>query len=313
MRYQEIFYALWDGTRWSAPVRLTNNQRPDGMPAVAGDASGATLAWIQDGDGDAATRQDWKIAVTHWSLSTGAWTTVQLLTYRPDVMNAQVAVARRSGQAALAWTVDEDGNVATSTDRYIVLAQCPSPCTGIRYNALPLGADSPSGALTPSGGALAFLVRRDPQGRELAAGLGNAATVWVAHYITGSSGLTWEVTPIRDSSGNAVRGEDPVVRRAGATGELLVAFRRFGKAGTTAALGQVALSRIEPGHGVTPPVYLASDATQKWQLAMEVDSATNEAVVLSVARGGRPGRQEMAHGRQPCPWRRMRRPLRRSP
>lgn len=76
---QEIYYAYWDGAAWSAPIQLTDDALSDGRAALAGDALGATLAWVKDTDGTTATRADWRIAVTQWQTATLQWSEVELL------------------------------------------------------------------------------------------------------------------------------------------------------------------------------------------------------------------------------------------
>jgi hypothetical protein len=70
---QEIYTAYWNGAAWGAPQRLTNDTLSDGRAAMAGDALGATLAWVRDTDGDISTRADWRIAVMHWNTATLQW------------------------------------------------------------------------------------------------------------------------------------------------------------------------------------------------------------------------------------------------
>lgn len=78
IQHQEIFYATWDGTTWSAPVRLTDDDLPDGRPTVAGDLNGFSLAWVRDvPGGSAAARRH--IAARSWNVTSGAWTPLQLL------------------------------------------------------------------------------------------------------------------------------------------------------------------------------------------------------------------------------------------
>lgn len=71
---QEIFFARWNGTNWSAPQRLTNNTVADGRAAIAGDERSATLAWVHDFDGDLATHTDARIMALHWNPAINRWT-----------------------------------------------------------------------------------------------------------------------------------------------------------------------------------------------------------------------------------------------
>ncbi len=80
---QEISYAFWNGATWGPAQRLTSDTVADGRAAIAGDEFGATLAWVRDIDGNAATRQDWRIAVTQWDAAAKTWMAIDLLDARP--------------------------------------------------------------------------------------------------------------------------------------------------------------------------------------------------------------------------------------
>jgi hypothetical protein len=105
----EIYYAIYHGSQWSAPIRLTNDMLPDGHAAIAGDDQGITLAWMQDGDGDLTTSLDWRIAVRDWNPANGSWTELVLLNGSlSPAANYQVSADRQVvaavSQRALAWT-----------------------------------------------------------------------------------------------------------------------------------------------------------------------------------------------------------------
>ena len=125
LKHMEIYAAYFDGATWSAPERLTADELPDGNPVLAGDALGATLAWVHHTDGDLSTPGGTVLAVRHWDGVT--WSPVELLDGRqketganPVVTggressaNSQPSLARTvvDGQPeiALAWTYEQNG------------------------------------------------------------------------------------------------------------------------------------------------------------------------------------------------------------
>ncbi len=285
LKWQEIYYATWNGSQWGQPVRLTNDQLPDGQAAIAGDSQGITLAWVNDADADLATHTDWRIVVRQWD--TSSWNTAVLLNgHLNNAANYQVSADRQVVQGVsrqvLAWTVDTDGNLATSGDRWVTVFDW----NGTNWvkdptNTLPLHSDSPSVAYIPGGQdlALAFL-RRTPDGSGNYAGMGNTAHLWSAYRTFGGS---WGKFVVADEAGQPVRAEQPQVD-VSATGEALIILRRFGTVATNGELGQVALTRLMPTGQAYPPLYLTDDARQHWQAALGINKSTHEAVLLNVGR-----------------------------
>ena len=291
---QEIFYAVWNGTQWSAPTRLTNDGVSDGQAAFAGDDFGATLAWIRDTDGALATRQDVRIAVQDWNAAGSISGTMTVLSSTLNSMASQVTVARSSiggtSRRALAWITDLDGDVTTGNDREIAIADwngskwtVAMPTIAVLMNA----PEAPSLALAPGSQDLylTFIERRkDPSGVD--SGLGNNSVLWTARR-TGSS---WQASAVLDEQGQRVRAERPQISIS-ASGEPLVAFRRFGKVGTNAELGQLALTRLASNGSASAPLYLTDEGRQHWQQSIAINSASEQAVVLSVGRGASGGAQ----------------------
>lgn len=290
LRSQELFAAEWDGAAWSEPARLTNDELPDGRPALAGGSTGLTLAWVHNPSGDASNRTQSRIAVREWA--GGAWGPTELLNAADangPGSNTQVSVARVEAgcpvgcafyqrRVALAWTFDADGDDTTGADRRIALAT-RLPGSGAAWELieaprLPAGADSPSVALsTRPGGSpdliqLAFTVPPTDEGDGRLISLSDKAEVWAAEAY--DLGAGWEVEPRRllDEAGMAVRGERPLARSRGS--EALVIFRRFSGRGDTGSLGQLAMSQLRRGdtgfaEGVSAPQYLTSGYNQHWQ------------------------------------------------
>lgn len=287
LKQQEIYYATWNGSQWSQPARLTNDELPDGQAAIAGDNEGITLAWMRDVDGNVATRTDWRIAVQQWDATNNNWSAVTLLNgHSSNAANYQVTADRQIAQnisrQVLAWTVDTDGELGTTGDRWLTIFEW-NGSTWVKdpTNTLPLASDSPSIAYLPGGQdlALAFLRRvNDASGSD--GGLGNNARLWSARRTQGSGWTKFEVV---DENNEQVRAEQPQVA-VGSNGEALIIFRRFGAVATYGELGQVALTRLQANGQAYPPLYLTDEPRQHWQLALGVDQATNDAVLLHVGR-----------------------------
>lgn len=196
-------------------------------------------------------------------------------------LNAQVSVARRDGQVALAWMLDPDGNASTGDDRVIAIAdRRPDGWRIETPAALPRGADSPSVAWRGDDELLlAFLVRGDVAGGLPDPGYGNRAILWAARR----TGSAWQTAVVRDQAGAPARAEAPSLATA-SSGEALLLFRRFGEGSANAYLGQMALAQLAAGSLASQPLDLTRDAYQHWQPALAVNQATSQAQVLQVSR-----------------------------
>lgn len=285
LKHQEIYYASYNGSQWSAPQQLTNDDLPDGQAALAGDNQGVTLTWMTDTDGNLATRLDWRIAVRDWNGS--SWNTVELLNGSTvDASNYQVSVDRQevtgNSQRVLAWTVDGDGDLGTTADRHIEVFDWDG-ATWVKdaTNTLPLRSESPQVAFIPGGQDiyLAYIVRNNDKSGS-SGGLGNLG---VLHTARRSDGSGWSKYPVLDEHGDALRVEDPRLD-VSPDGEALVIMRRFGAVSTHGELGQVAYSQLMDTGEAYPPIYLTDEARQHWQPALGINQASSQAVFLNVNR-----------------------------
>jgi hypothetical protein len=287
LKRQEIYYATYNGSAWSAPIRFTNNLLPDGQAAIAGDDQGITLAWLQDTDGNLATRLDWRIAVREWNPAGNTWTSLILLNgSASNASNYQVRVDRQEvasvSQRVLAWTVDTDGNLGTTGDRSIVVfdwdgAMWKKDTT----NSLPIRVDSPQVDFIPGGQDLflAYLVRNnDTSGSN--GGQGNLGVLQTARR---NFGGLWSKFAVLDENGDPVRAEQPRLD-VGSDGQALVLVRRFGDPSTNGELGQIAYSPLKDTGQAYPPLYLTDEAQQNWQPAVAINQDNLEAVFLNVGR-----------------------------
>ncbi|MBM4429400.1 MAG: hypothetical protein FJ026_03505, partial [Chloroflexi bacterium] len=87
---QELYYAHWDGVRWTTPARLTHDALPDGRAALASDPlhGQALLAWVHDGDGSPESKGDWDLHYMVWDAN--GWSTPAPLAADPAVAALEV-------------------------------------------------------------------------------------------------------------------------------------------------------------------------------------------------------------------------------
>ncbi len=297
VQHQEIYYALYDpNSGWGAPQRLTNDAVADGMPAMAGDVDGLTLAWDTDTGGVISNTLDVRVSVVNYNLDpasrAGSWGSIVQL--GGSGMDGEVSVARGSARVCelcpyyplgrvLAWTEDGDGKLATNSDRRLVVADWSGSDDNYTLTSpaiLPAGAGAPTLAMIPPNGdvALAFLARgKEPDGAT-DTGVGTQMALWTAQRTAG----TWDANPLMDN-GSAVYGDEPKMA-VNSDGEKLILFRRFGAFGTPAYLGQLALAQSPAGMSAyQPPLYLTEDWQIHWQPAVAVDPLSGQLHALDVA------------------------------
>jgi predicted outer membrane repeat protein len=291
----EIYVAFFDGSAWGDPIRLTTDALPDGNPTLAGDANGATLAWVRHVDGNLSAAGGTVIAVQHWDGL--AWTAMELLTgadtttgvnpvtdtTRTSAANRQPSLARASlgaaSEIALAWTYEDAG-----VSRVAVAHSRAQAGLWFMLDTSTLPAQSSAPAVTvPTGQAeqveIAFTVApADTDGASQSAG--NMAHVWTARLRDLDTSTSVQATPLRDDKGAPVFGEKPELQLATA-GERLLTFRHFGKPGTDSAWGQLAVTRAAGGSSFAAPLNLTS-GEQHWLGAATVNRSTNQLALLGV-------------------------------
>jgi parallel beta-helix repeat protein len=116
--HQEVVYTYWNGQKWLGPFHLTDDTVADGMPALFGTSTGASLVWTRDGDGDWTTRQDWKIAYTVWDDKDRSWSSIELLDASQGTQ--EIVTAHQAG-------LDLESSSEIGTNAYIrrVCSTCP--------------------------------------------------------------------------------------------------------------------------------------------------------------------------------------------
>lgn len=279
LSHQEIYYARWDGTRWLPSQRLTNDFAADGLATLAGDASGATLAWTRDSDGDMATTLDSVIAVSDWNRATLVWDAPTYLSAGDGAavvtaaaqaagataaagMNYDVAIDRKyyagldRSRTVLALTFDADGDFNTGDDRTVRIFQRdfdavqvnpqplpPKEWALVNPQPLPPRIQMPSIVLDRgnlNAIKLAFVQADAIDAQGGVAGIDQPGTLWSADLRRANGGWQTSAAPLLDQ-GAVVRGEEPHLL-SGPDGAGSLVFRRFDAASETASIGQIALS-----------------------------------------------------------------------
>lgn len=187
---QDIAFARWDGSQWSAPGRLTQDAQADGTVALAydADAQNAVAVWLHDAnsDHDIATRTQWRLDYAVFNEADGQWSSPAVVpgtdTGAADQMPAVAFDAAGSG--LLLWARDGDGvffqslgavangtNVSyENTDAEIMWSRWTGTAWSAPAALTTTDAASdlfPAVAVIPSGGFAAVWVKKDAAGAAL--------------------------------------------------------------------------------------------------------------------------------------------------
>ena len=110
----DLYYSEFDGAGWSAPTKLTdNNSVYEFAPDIASDGTNITVAWVENSENDCFALSGTNSIYTktngdNWANTTKAATGLGCVT--------SAGVTYMDGAAAVAYTVDTDGNVETTGD-----------------------------------------------------------------------------------------------------------------------------------------------------------------------------------------------------
>ena len=119
----EIAYAVWDGSAWSAPAFLTNNNALDHGPLLArGADEKPLLVWRQNPAGEVlgSPAAPDTFYTTTWDGS--AWSAEQVLLANAAGVMSLSAARQSDSVMAVAYASDTDGDLATNTDQEIYLS-----------------------------------------------------------------------------------------------------------------------------------------------------------------------------------------------
>jgi len=127
---QEIEFSRWDGSAWSTPAGVTNDNLLDGAPQVAWTGDGKGLAvWQRLNDTlpitatwDITTARKIEIATATYDPVAGTWTPVTLLTNNMALDMTPQLVRNSAGDLLAAWRRNDAGLLSgtiTDTDRIV--------------------------------------------------------------------------------------------------------------------------------------------------------------------------------------------------
>jgi hypothetical protein len=175
---QEIAFSRWDGSAWSVPAAVTDDDKLDGAPQVAWAAGGEGVAvWQRLNETlpitatfDVTTAKKIEIATAVYSPTLGTWSPVSLLTNNAALDITPHLAANGAGTLLAAWRQNDAGllsGTVTDTDRIVAAF----------YDA---GWAAPAVAVDGIPGLV-----------DLAAGYGNdAATIAFTRYFTPTGSVT---------------------------------------------------------------------------------------------------------------------------
>ena len=106
---QEVVYAQFDGTAWSAPVRLTSNEQPDGNVSVAHSSDGHGMSmWVTNTSGGIQALDGNEIAYSVFDGS--SWTSMSNLTADSAGDRSVDVTYLPDGHAVAAWIHEVSAN-----------------------------------------------------------------------------------------------------------------------------------------------------------------------------------------------------------
>ena len=100
----DIFYARWNGTKWSNPTNLSNNERLSLHPRIAIDSIGQVhVTWM---DGDAEGESD----ILHSQLVESVWSTPRNISNLKGVSQRPQIEVDATGAVHIIWYANPDGS-----------------------------------------------------------------------------------------------------------------------------------------------------------------------------------------------------------
>ena len=174
----EIRYSLWNGTVWSTPADITNDNLLDGAPQINWAGNGQGIAVWQrltsslpaTATLDAATMQKVEIATSSYNPTTKSWTPISLLTSNNALDMAPLLARNPNGGLLAVWRQNQSGQVGGD-------ATHPDQIMAAFYN-------NSWGSAQAAVGNVAGLF-------ELAVAYGNnAATIAFSRYLTPTGSIT---------------------------------------------------------------------------------------------------------------------------
>lgn len=282
----EIYSAVWNGTRWTTPMAVTNNDHADGRAALAvrPQSGQAIAAWVEATEMSSIGAPTGVLRIYYSIFDGEGWSTPAPIDATSGAFDYAVALSfDADGNAWAVWVRDTDRNLMTFADRQLVIARW----SGGRWGLSTPIPNTPPGAFAPS-------LAVDEQGRPLVvftvpptfpdgspgSGVGNRSTLWSAF----NRGRIWEVGRVADG----LYAEQPVAQVA-ADGQAIVMFRGFSPDGSVhkdgdlaTAVANLGATRLEWG-----AEYLTEDGQTNWQTAFALAPGARQQFVVNVKQDSR--------------------------
>jgi hypothetical protein len=280
LRGFELRYSIWNGTEWTEPILLTDDDlgpdgeqgRYDGRPVLAADpqSPSALLVWLRDDGDPIAVDEEAFPALFYAFYSDDGWTAPQRLDPASQSIDFQASVHYDpDGVPGVAWIRDLDADLETDDDRLLMFARfdfdvwSPEPVLDAGR-----GPWTPSLAFDRNGNPLiayvlpSEVVDPETQISTLLGGDGNFSRLVVAFQRDAG----WNFEPM----GKSVFAERPIVR-VNCDNLAIVMFRHFGfqHGGETGNLAAAVADMNNPASAWTYDL-LTDDNRLNWQAAFDV-------------------------------------------
>lgn len=283
----EIYYAIWDGSNWSTPALVTNDETFDTFPMLTSDPSTgrALLVWSRM-DTSPVTVELRNLKLAYALFDGSEWDEPAFV--EPETSTLGMLPSPRfagDGSAHVVWVRDADGDFSTRGDRSLALSTlgqsgwtAPELIPG-----LPLDPYSPSLAFDSNNRpAVSFVVpAMDPETDLPSGGDGNNSKLWLARR----SNNGWQGYSVSEFVGSEVFAERPVLNIT-EEDKAVIAFRWFGLEGDTRAIG--CLGAVVADLIPTTPTWsigeLNNDGLINWETAFAYDPSSKESFVINAAQ-----------------------------
>jgi PKD repeat protein len=116
----EIQYTLWNGSNWSTPNFITQDNNCEMYPSVAFLENGDAVCVFTKTPENVTGLEDFynqtEIAYSRYDHTTGSWSDSQIIYTTPELMDSYPVIASDGNHAVVVWTCDKDGNMFTVND-----------------------------------------------------------------------------------------------------------------------------------------------------------------------------------------------------
>ena len=122
LAHQDIVYSIWEGTKWSEPKNIIDDNEGDGSVSLCFDKKNNRVfaIWMHDknSDNNLNTRDEWKLMYSIYDIDNDKWSEPQTIGFTEDESaDFMPAVScNDNGTVALVWVKDGDGKFFKELD-----------------------------------------------------------------------------------------------------------------------------------------------------------------------------------------------------